>query len=222
MVTERRLARLKAALDRRQPDLTVLMDRVHKPHNLSAVMRTADAVGVFEVHAVAAPNIGIHHDCSAGGGKWVGLHTHPDLETAMAHLQGRGFQCLAAHYSERSVDFREIDYTRPTAVILGAEKYGLSETALARADAHITIPMVGLIVSLNVSVAAAVILYEAQRQRQAAGMYDRRRLDEATYRRTLFEWAHPELVDYCRRHGLDYPEVDENGDPIEPFPPPAS
>jgi len=126
MVTERRLARLKAALDRRQPDLTVLMDRVHKPHNLSAVMRTADAVGVFEVHAVAAPNIGIHHDCSAGGGKWVHLRTHPDLEAAMAHLQGRGFQCLAAHYSERSVDFREIDYTRPTAVILGSSSASTS------------------------------------------------------------------------------------------------
>ncbi len=218
MVTARRLARLKAALDRRQPDLTVLMDRVHKPHNLSAVMRTADAVGVFEVHAVAAPNIGIHHDCSAGGGKWVGLRTHPDLETAMAHLKGQGFQLLAAHYSERAVDFRDIDYTRPTAIILGAEKFGLSETALAQADAHVTIPMVGMIVSLNVSVAAAVILYEAQRQREAAGFYARPRLDPETYRRTLFEWAHPDLADYCRRHHLPYPELDEDGEPLTPLP----
>jgi len=66
-----------------------------------------------------------------------------------------------------------------------------------------------------------VILYEAQRQRQAAGLYERRRLDETTYRRTLFEWAHPELADYCRRHGVAYPPVDEDGSPLEPFPPEA-
>ncbi len=210
--TPERLARLKAVLDRRQPDLTVLMENVSKSHNFSAILRTADAVGIYEAHAVH-PTGGVptHHDTAGGAAKWVYLRVHPDAETAILHLKRRGFQVLATRLSEDARDYRAFDYTRPTAVLLGSEKWGVSEAAAELADAEIVIPMMGMVQSLNVSVAAAVILFEAQRQRLAAGMYDRVRLDPETYARTLFEWAYPELAARLRAEGKPYPRLDERG-----------
>lgn len=211
-MTPERYRRLKAVLDKRQPDLTVLMENVHKPHNLSAILRTADAVGVYEAHAVH-PTGGVptFHDTSGGSEKWVYLRVHPTIEEAMAQLKARGFTVYAANLSERAVDYREVDYTRPAAVLLGAEKWGVSARAAELADADVIIPMMGMVQSLNVSVAAAVILFEAQRQRLAAGLYDRPRLDPETYRRTLFEWGYPREAAVLRRGGTPYPELDDEG-----------
>lgn len=215
-VTPDRFQRLCATLDRRQPDLTVLLDNVHKAHNLSAILRTCDATGVLEAHAVTDRiSLRAHHDVSSGSGKWVNIRTHPDLDTAVQTLRAQGMQLLAAHLSEDAVDFRSIDYTRPTAIVLGAELEGVSAQALACADRHVVVPMYGLVASLNVSVAAAVILFEAQRQRHNAGLYEHRRLDEAIYERLLFEWAYPELAAFYRRKGVSYPRLSADGEVIE-------
>jgi tRNA (guanosine-2'-O-)-methyltransferase len=215
-MTPDRLQRLRATLDRRQPDLTVLLDNVHKAHNLSAILRTCDATGVLATHAVTdRVSLRAHHDVSSGSGKWVEIHSHPDLETAVGTLRAQGMQLLAAHLSKQAVDFRAIDYTRPTAILLGAELEGVSPQALAYADEHIIVPMYGLVASLNVSVAAAVILFEAQRQRHNAGLYERCRLDQATYERLLFEWAYPELATFYRRKGVAYPALSPDGDIVE-------
>ena len=96
--------------------------------------------------------------------------------------------------------------------MLGAELKGLSPEGMELADEHIRIPIVGMVHSLNVSVAAAIILFEAQRQRQLAGFYDENRLDEKTYRCTLFEWLHPEVAAYCRNKSHTYPDLDERGE----------
>lgn len=211
-MTVQRLARLRAALDRRQPDLRVMLDQVHKPHNLSAILRSCDAVGAFRAHAVTAGGkLSPHRHSSAGAGRWVELVTHPTLEAAVASVRAEGMRVYAAHLSDRAVDYRDIDYTRPTVLLLGAELWGVSEAGQSLADAHVVIPMLGLAESLNVSVAAAVMLFEAQKQRLAAGMYDRPRLDAATYQRTLFEWMQPRVAAYCRRRGLDYPPLDDSG-----------
>jgi len=215
-VTPERYRRLRSVLDKRQPDLTVLMENVHKPHNLSAILRTADAVGVYEAHAVN-PTGGVptYHDTSGGSEKWVYLRVHPSIEEAAAHLKERGFTIYAANLSERAVDYRQVDYVRPAVVLLGAEKWGVSQRAAELADADVIIPMMGMVQSLNVSVAAAVILFEAQRQRLEAGLYDRPRLDPETYRRTLFEWGYPRRAEVLRRQGLPYPELDEEGRIVE-------
>ena len=164
-MTPERFHRLRTALARRQPDLTVLMDRVHKSHNFSAILRSCDAVGVLEAHVVATEDaVAIHHATSAGTKKWIAVRRHPSVEEAIGHLRGRGFAVLAAHLSADAVDYRDVDYTRPTALTLGAELRGVSPEALALADTHITIPMVGLVHSLNVSVAAGLVLFEAHRQ----------------------------------------------------------
>lgn len=207
-----RFAQIQRNLSRRQPDLTVLMENVHKPHNLSAILRTCDAVGVLEAHAVAdSPDVAKHHQTAGGSSRWMRIRSHADIHAAAASLHDGGAQILAAHFSPGATDFRAVDYTRPTAVLLGAELDGVSSEAAGLADRHITIPMLGFTASLNVSVAAAVILYEAQRQRMAAGMYAHCRLPPAQYRELLFEWCYPEVAARCRKRGLPYPALDEEG-----------
>jgi tRNA (guanosine-2'-O-)-methyltransferase len=211
-MTPARFARLRAVLDRRQPDLTVLAEDVHKSHNISAVLRSCDAVGVTELHAVSPGGQFTRHRMISGGSrKWVRTRSHPDIETATTHLKSQYIHIVAAHFSGQSIDYRDWDYTQPTAILLGAELTGVSPAAAALADRHITIPMRGLVASLNVSVAAAVILYEAARQREAAGLYDRCRLDAVTYEELLFEWSYPTVARLCREKGLPYTALDGQG-----------
>ena len=207
-----RYHKIRRVLDKRQPDLTVLMENVHKPHNLSAIIRTCDAVGVLNAHAVN-PNQDIPtYNCTAKGSqKWVNVVVHSSSESAIAHLKQDDFTIYAAHLSDTAVDYRSIDYTKPTAILLGTERWGVSDETATKVDGHIIIPMSGMVQSLNVSVATAIILFEAQRQRLEAGYYDRVRLDEETYQRLLFEWGYPKLATLYQDKGEAYPVLDEEG-----------
>jgi tRNA (guanosine-2'-O-)-methyltransferase len=210
-----RFARLRRALTRRQPDLTVLMDRVNKSHNFSAILRNCDAVGVLEAHVVPPEKgLEVHHGTSAGTRKWVSVHRHADVPTAVAHLKERGFTILAAHPSADAADYREVDYAIPTAIVIGAELDGVSEESLQLADARVAIPMAGMVHSLNVSVATSLLLFEAMRQRQDAGMYEESRLDPEEFERRLFEWAYPSLASVRRRAGHPYPHLTDRGEII--------
>lgn len=198
----------------RQPDLTVCLEQVHKPHNVSAIIRTADAVGVHQVHAVwPTTRMRTLVSSAAGSNSWVSVKTHRTIGDAVGHLKAQGMQILATNLSARAVDFREVDYTRPTCVLFGQEKTGITEEALALADQDIVIPMIGMVQSLNVSVASALILYEAQRQRQNAGLYrrDNSMLDEEEQQRLLFEGGYPVLANVAKRKGLPRPQIDEQG-----------
>ncbi|MEO0836661.1 MAG: tRNA (guanosine(18)-2'-O)-methyltransferase TrmH [Cyanobacteria bacterium J06642_3] len=208
----RRYERLKQVLSKRQTDLTVVTEDVHKPHNFSAIIRTCDAVGVFEVHAVNSNSkMPAYSTVAKGSEKWVHLHTHPDLETVITKLKQRQIKTYAAHLSDRAVDYRSIDYTQPTAILMGSEKKGVSELASDLVDGHIIIPMLGMVESLNVSVAAAVILFEAQRQRLAAGMYEQPSLDPQSFEQVIFEWGYPVIAESCRKQGKPYPSLKEDG-----------
>ncbi|MDQ7098879.1 MULTISPECIES: tRNA (guanosine(18)-2'-O)-methyltransferase TrmH [unclassified Serratia (in: enterobacteria)] len=209
-----RYARICEMLATRQPDLTVCLEQVHKPHNVSAIIRTADAVGVHQVHAVwPTTRMRTLVSSAAGSNSWVSVKTHRTIDDAVGHLKAQGMQILATNLSARAVDFREVDYTRPTCVLLGQEKTGITEEALALADQDIVIPMIGMVQSLNVSVASALILYEAQRQRQNAGLYrrDNSMLDEEEQQRLLFEGGYPVLANVAKRKGLPRPQIDEQG-----------
>jgi len=211
----KRFARLKRSLARRQPDLTVLMDQVNKSHNFSAILRNCDATGVLEVHVVAPEHgLDLHHGTSAGTKKWVGVNRYSTVADAVARVKDDGLTVLAAHPSENSVDFRDIDYTKPTAILMGAELHGVSEEGLTLADQHITIPMLGMVHSLNVSVATALILFEAARQRSAAGLYASSRLAPTEFERRLFEWAYPSLASSRSAEGRAYPGLTQDGDII--------
>lgn len=209
-----RFARINALLDKRQPDLTLCLESVHKDHNLSAVVRTADAVGIHEIHAVWFDKKGrVAGGTAMGSQNWVRVHHYQEsCSTAtLKALQEQGMQVLVTNLSANSVDFREVDYTKPTCIVLGQEKHGVTPEAIALADHEIVIPMVGMAQSLNVSVAAAVVLYEAQRQREAKGCYAEPRLSAAERHRVLFEGGHPIFAKLCKRKNIPYPAMDDTG-----------
>lgn len=204
-------------LSNRQPDLTVFMDEVHKPHNLAAIVRTADAVGIGHVHAVFPEGVSYSgHHTSSGSKRWVTTHKHADLASGIAEVKNQGMQVLAAHFSDRAVDFRSIDYTKPTCILVGSELVGVSDEAADLADEHVIIPMVGMVQSLNVSVASALILYEAQRQRAEAEMYGELKVPQEEVDYILFNALHPTIKKYCDKHKMRYPKLDERGDIDDP------
>jgi len=215
-MTPERRQRLDSVLDQRQPDLTVLAENLHKPRNLSAVVRTCDAVGVGEIHVVPGKeNPRKHWHTSQGAEKWVALNVHEHTRAACDHLHSQGFTILAAHLSDQAMDYRDVDYTRPTALLIGTEAFGISDEGLRWVDQEIVIPMHGMSQSLNVSVATAVVLFEAAAQRRAAGLYDRSRMDPVQHARLRFEWLHPKVARWCRDRGRPYPALDAQGELTE-------
>ena len=217
----RRFARLRAVLDRRMDDLTVLLEHVEKPHNLSAILRSCDAVGVMEAHAVCHQGrLPTFNSTAQGSQKWVPLHCHAAVEEALDGLRQRGFRLYGTHLGVAAIDYRLCDFTGPTAFVLGAEKWGLSAAAAGLMDQAIFIPMRGMVQSLNVSVATATLLFEALRQREAAGVAPQRGegLTPERYRERLFEWAYPEVAAWCRSEGRPYPSLDEEGAIVESLP----
>lgn len=208
-----RFHRIRAVLERRQPDLTVLMEGVHKPHNLSAILRNCDATGVLRTHAIPPEKgLDIHHHTSGGTGKWVKVEVHADVASAVGHLHEDGFTVLAAHMTRKASDFREVDLTRKVAFMVGTELHGISEEGLALADEMVMIPMAGMAHSLNVSVATSLLLFEAYRQRQAKGMYENSRIPEKDRELLLFEWLYPEIAQVLRNRGDSYPPISEDGE----------
>ncbi|EMM6942545.1 tRNA (guanosine(18)-2'-O)-methyltransferase TrmH [Morganella morganii] len=217
-MNSQRYERICRMMAMRQPDLTLCLEEVHKPHNVSAVIRSADAVGIHDLHAVWPEKIKTLVSSAAGSNSWVNVHNHDTLADAVTLLKSQGMQILATHLSDSAVDFRTIDFTRPTCIIMGSEKTGISAEAIRLADQHIMIPMSGMVQSLNVSVAAAVILYEAQRQREAAGLYEHPRsaLAQDEQQRLLFERGYPVLAQVAREKKLPRPQIDEQGHIIAP------
>ncbi len=217
----RRYERLQAVLDRRMGDLTVLLEQVEKPHNLSAILRTCDAVGVLEAHAVCRQGrLPTFNSTAQGSQKWVPLQVQPDVVSAIQGLQRRGFRVYGTHLGVEAVDYRSCDFTGPTAFLLGAEKWGLSDQAAAQIDQAVVIPMQGMVQSLNVSVAAATLLFEALRQRQAAGRVPTagEGVDPQVRRRLLFEWAYPQVAAWCRQQQRPYPALGAEGEILEDLP----
>ncbi|GAD80963.1 tRNA (guanosine(18)-2'-O)-methyltransferase TrmH [Vibrio ezurae] len=209
-----RYQKIVSVLNSRQADLTLCLEQVHKPNNVSAVVRTADAVGLHKIHAVW-PNERMQTlgHTSAGARNWVEVETHETTQQAYQSLKAQGMQILVTNLSDKAVDFREVDYTIPTAIVLGGEKYGTSDIAIEMADQDIVIPMLGMVQSLNVSVASALILFEAQRQRHNKDMYNNPpvKLPEQVIQKTLFERGHPVLAKVAKRKNLPYPPLDDAG-----------
>ena len=206
-----RYQRIRALLKTRQPDLTVCLEEVTKPHNVSAVIRTCDAVGVHQIHAVWDQSENLRKGTAMGSQIWVKTKAHNTIAEAVGELKAQNMQVLVTHLDDSACDFREIDYTKPTAVLLGQEKTGATDEAIALADQSIIVPMVGMVQSLNVSVAAAVVMYEAQRQRELAGMYQVPRLSEQECQDILFEGGFPILFKECVRRNLPFPHIDDQG-----------
>jgi tRNA (guanosine-2'-O-)-methyltransferase len=181
--TRRRLERIRDVLERRQPDLTIVLENVHDPHNLAAVLRSCDAVGAMRVYYTldvdTKPHRAFSRRSSGSAAKWIDIFEYPAIEDCYIQLREQGFAILATGGGPTAQPMSDIDLTIPIAIVLGNEMRGLSDAAIEGADQIVTIPMVGMIRSLNISVACAVLLYEAFRQRNAAGFYDAPRLDQS-------------------------------------------
>lgn len=186
--TDARRERMARALAQRQDDLTLVLANIHDPHNVSAIYRSCDAFGVSRVclyyTTTAFPNLGAKTSASAR--KWVASQRFNSPDALRQCLDG--YQIIVTSCSSASRPLGQWDFCRPTAIVLGNEHSGVSEDLHALAIGELHIPMRGLIQSLNVSVAAAVILAEAARQREAAGFYDQPRMSPEDYTRRLNEW----------------------------------
>ncbi len=189
-ITSRRRQRLEQVLSLRQKDLTLVLANIHDPHNVSAIYRSADAFGVAALHLyytdTAFPSLG--RKSSASARKWVDSIRHNNTLDLDQVLKTGGYQVLATSCSPQAKPLGEYDFTRPTAVIMGNEHSGVPEELASLVDGELYIPMYGMIQSFNVSVAAAIILYEASRQRVAAGMYTRPTYSETEYAERLSLW----------------------------------
>lgn len=190
-VEPRRLERIQQVLAKRQPTLRVFMDEVVNEHNFSAILRTCDAVGVLYVHFTytRGEELPISNRITQGAHHWLRLIREEDPLEALQRLRKEGFQIVATVPDPKAQDFRTVDYTLPTVVLVGNEARGVQPSLLRASTHRIWIPMHGMAQSLNVSVATAVILYEAERQRRQAGMYDRPQLSPTEMETLLRIWT---------------------------------
>ncbi len=197
-VSQKRLSRIRDVINNKQLDLTLIIENIHDPHNVSAIFRSADAVGIDEVQLLYTKEKfpGLDPKVTVGSAKWVKQNRFTDPKSLADEMKARGFNTYTTHLSKDAISIHEIDWTKPSAVILGNENRGVSTEMTDLADQNIIIPMFGMVESLNVSVATAVILFEACRQRLAAGMYPNPLLNEEWVENMTDDWV---KINYHKR-----------------------
>ena len=191
-MTPERNERLSAVLSKRQPDLTVVLENVFDPHNISAVMRTCDAVGIQDIYILnhkIPPHRKWGAKSSSSAAKWLTIHQFTDTHACFAELRKKYKKIFTTHLSTDAVGLYELNLTEPVALVFGNEHSGVSDEIIAMADGNFIIPQVGIIKSLNISVACAVTLYEAFRQKNIAGHYDGQKLKEEQLVTLRDEWG---------------------------------
>lgn len=177
-MTPKREDKFRRVVAKRQFNLTVVLENVHDPHNIGAVMRTCDAVGVREIYVLYTEDqlteetLQVGKSAASGAKKWVEVHLFQDVASCFGAIRKKYNHILATHLAENAKSLYDLDLTDSVAILFGNEKDGVSQEALSFTDGNLIIPQMGMVQSLNISVACAVTLYEALRQRQLAGCYD--------------------------------------------------
>jgi tRNA (guanosine-2'-O-)-methyltransferase len=191
-MTPERNERLTAVLHKRQPDLTIVLENVFDPHNISAVMRTADAVGIQDIFILnnkIPPHRKWGAKSSSSAAKWLTIHQYTNADDCFAELRKRYKKIYTTHLSTDAVGLHQLNLTESVALIFGNEHSGVSDEIISKADGNFIIPQVGIIKSLNISVACAVTLYEAFRQKSNAGHYDALKLKGTQLETLTAEWG---------------------------------
>lgn len=195
-MTSQRKERLTSVLNKRQHDITIVLENVFDPHNISAVMRTCDAVGLQDIY-ILNTKIPQHKKwgarSSSSAAKWLTVHQFDNAEQCFSSLKSHYSTILTTHLSGDAVSLHQIDFTKSIALVFGNEHDGVSEEIRNIADGNFIIPQVGIIRSLNISVACAVTLYEAFRQKSQAGHYNQSKLDDIRMKSLLVEWGLNEI-----------------------------
>jgi tRNA (guanosine-2'-O-)-methyltransferase len=190
IITERRKNRIIEVATHRQHSLHLVLENIHDPHNVSAIFRTCDAVGIPKVSLIynyeKFPKIG--KKSSASAFKWVEKEKFSSVDECFSKLKKDGFRIYSSTLKPNSKNLFDLDFTDKTAIVMGNEHRGISDEAADNADELFFIPMFGMVQSLNVSVAAAITLYEAARQRKLNMMYDKSELTEDILRIKINEW----------------------------------
>jgi tRNA (guanosine-2'-O-)-methyltransferase len=191
-MTPERREKLLGVANLRQNNLTVVLENVFDPHNVSAVLRTCDSVGIQDVY-ILNTRIGPHKKwgfkSSSSANNWMTTHQFTDAKECIEALRSKYATILTTHLAANSVGVYELDFTGNIALVFGNEHSGVSEEMIANADGNFTIPQQGIIRSLNISVACAVTIYEAYRQKKNAGHYDQPSLTAERKKDLLTEWG---------------------------------
>jgi len=194
-MTPERRSKLELILSKRQNDISIVLENVFDPHNISAVMRTCDAVGVQEVY-VLNTKIPRHKKwgakSSSSAAKWLTIHQFENAEECFIELRKKYSKILTTHLSSDALNLYDINFTQTLALVFGNEHSGVSEEIRKLADGNFIIPQIGIIRSLNISVACAVTLYEAYRQKSLAGHYEKPKLDGEVLKELMDKWGYQE------------------------------
>jgi tRNA (guanosine-2'-O-)-methyltransferase len=178
-ITEDRLNRIRDVVRNRQHDLTVILENVHDPHNIGAVLRTCDSVGISEIYVVYTEKelqergLFVGSKSSTGVRQWLHVNYYTSLAECFGEVRKKYNQVLGAVVANDSMPIYSFDLTPPIALLFGNEHGGLSDEAISMTDGRFVVPQVGFVKSLNISVACAVTLYEVFRQRLENGAYGR-------------------------------------------------
>lgn len=190
-MTPERKRKLISVLDKRQENITVVLENVFDPHNISAVMRTCDAVGIQEIYVLntrIAPHKKWGSKSSSSADKWLTIYQFDNAEECFSSLRKKYSTILTTYLNSDAISLHSVDFTSSFALVFGNEHEGVSEEIRKLADGNFVIPQVGIIRSLNISVACAVTLYEAFRQKMLAGHYNHRQLNDVSFERLLKRW----------------------------------
>jgi tRNA (guanosine-2'-O-)-methyltransferase len=189
--TKRRTNKIKSVLLARQDSLKIVLENIHDPHNVSAIFRTCDAAGIPKVNLLynTEPFPKIGKKSSASAFKWVEKEKFKNVEKCYVALKEDGFKIYASHISDDAKNLYDLDLTEKVAIVLGNEHRGISEEAANLADVRFVIPMYGMVQSLNVSVSAAITIYEALRQRRKNGMYSANELSYQNLEERINNWS---------------------------------
>lgn len=177
-ITENRARNYRNLAAKRQPNLTVILENVHDPHNVGAVLRSCDAVGIQEIFILythdnlSIREFSIGKKSSSGAWKYVEVNLFDDVDLCIAAVRSKYKHIWATHLGADSKSLHELDLSASVALLFGNEHSGITAPTLAACDGNFVIPQMGITKSLNISVACAVTLYEALRQRNAKSMYD--------------------------------------------------
>lgn len=191
-MTSQRYDRLTSVLNHRQPDLTVVLENVFDPHNVSAVMRTCDAVGIQDVYILndrIPPHKKWGYRSSSTAAEWLTVHQFTDAETCFKEIRKKYQKIYTSHLNENSADVYKMDLTQSIALVFGNETFGVSDGIRKYSGGDFVIPQVGIIKSLNISVACAVTLYEAFRQKNEKGHYNESRLSDPDMLELKGKWG---------------------------------
>ena len=196
-MTQEREERILQVLDKRQAGITVVLENVFDPHNISAVMRTCDAIGMQEIYVLNTkipPHKKWGAKSSSSAAQWLTIRQYTNAEECFTELRKKYDRIFTTHLSSDAVSLYDIDLTQRVALVFGNEHAGVSEEIRILSDGNFIIPQVGIIKSLNISVACAVSLYEGFRQKSAAGHYEQRNLPEGQYNELLKDWSRGQLA----------------------------